>query len=128
MGKIARLANLMILCFLGAATAWAGPYAPAAGQPGSTAVFKDSSEFTAWASGYVDYIVGTDVDSTWRTPQKALGPAVGDSYDIVCLGNGGRITLTFDQPITNGQGWDFAVFENSFSDTFLELAYVEVSL
>ena len=35
--------------------------------------------------------------------------------------------MTFDPPISNGPGWDFAVFENSFSDTFLELAYVEVS-
>jgi hypothetical protein len=31
------------------------------------------------------------------------------------------------QPIANGAGADFAVFENSFSDTFLELAWVEVS-
>ncbi|MGD9504757.1 MAG: PEP-CTERM sorting domain-containing protein, partial [Syntrophobacteraceae bacterium] len=29
--------------------------------------------------------------------------------------------------IGDGDGWDFAVFENSFNDTFLELAYVEVS-
>ncbi len=35
--------------------------------------------------------------------------------------------LTFDHPITNGADWDFAVFENSFNDTFLELGYVEVS-
>ena len=35
--------------------------------------------------------------------------------------------MTFDKPISNGDGWDFAVFENSFSDGFLELAYVEVS-
>jgi len=30
-------------------------------------------------------------------------------------------------PIKNGRGWDFAVFENSFNDTHLELGYVEVS-
>jgi hypothetical protein len=71
--------------------------------------------------------VGAEVVSTWRDPSKALGAAVGDSFDIVSLGRGGEITLTFDRPITNGQGWDFAVFENSFSDTFLELAIVEVS-
>ena len=35
--------------------------------------------------------------------------------------------MTFDPPLSNGSGWDFAIFENSFSDTFLELAYVEVS-
>ena len=127
MRKIACLVYILILSLVGATAAWAGPYAPAAGQAGSTAVSKDSPELAAWASGYLDYVVGTNVDSTWRTPEKALGPAAGDSYDIVCLGNGGRITLTFDQPIANGHGWDVAVFENSFSDTFLELAYVEVS-
>jgi hypothetical protein len=117
----------LVFLLAGTSGVLAGPYAPAAGQAGSTAVPKDTPEFAAWASGYRDYIVGTDVDSTWRTPEKALGPAVGNSYDIVSLGNGGRITLTFDPPIANGQGWDFAVFENSYSDTFLELAYVEVS-
>jgi hypothetical protein len=35
--------------------------------------------------------------------------------------------MTFEHGIKNGDGWDFAVFENSFSDTFLELGYVEVS-
>ena len=43
------------------------------------------------------------------------------------LGRSGQITLSFSTPIRNGFGSDFAVFENSFSDTFLELAYVEVS-
>jgi hypothetical protein len=37
------------------------------------------------------------------------------------------LTLTFEPSIENGEGWDFAVFENSFSDRYLELAYVEVS-
>ena len=103
------------------------PYPPAAGQPGSTAIYKDSSSFVAWATGYVDYHVGPEVDAQFQTPGKALGKAVGDSYDIVTLGRGGRITMTFSKPIINGSGWDFAVFENSISDTFLELAWVEVS-
>ena len=46
---------------------------------------------------------------------------------MVSLGKGGSITLSFDPPVSNGDGWDFAVFENGFEDTFLELAYVEVS-
>lgn len=46
---------------------------------------------------------------------------------MVSLGSGGAITLTFDPPLRNGSQWDFAIFENSFSDTFIELAYVEVS-
>lgn len=105
----------------------AGPFAPAAGQPGSTAVSKDSTSIVQWATGYLDYLPGTDVDATWQTPDKALGAAVGTSFDIVALGNGGSITLTFGGSIFNGAGADFAVFENSFSDTFLDLARVEVS-
>lgn len=110
-----------------AARLHAGPFAPAPGQAGSTAIPKNSSLFTAWATGWSDYRPGTDVDAGWQTPEKALGQAVGDAYDIVSLGNGGSITLTFEQPIRDGDGNDFAVFENSISDTFLELAWVEVS-
>jgi len=105
----------------------AGPFVPAAGQSGSTAIDKDSSLFIDWATGWQDYIPGTDLDASFKTPDNALGKAVGDTFDIVSLGNGGRITLTFDRPIANGSGDDFAVFENSFSNTFLELAWVEVS-
>ena len=46
---------------------------------------------------------------------------------IVSLGDAGVAVLTFSTPIRNGQGPDFAVFENAFSNTFLELALVEVS-
>ncbi|MFN3617421.1 MAG: PEP-CTERM sorting domain-containing protein [Aquabacterium sp.] len=115
------------LTLTAASAVHAGPYAPAAGKAGSTAISKDSTLITHWATGYRDYLPGTDVDAIWQTPDKALGKAVGDSFDVVVLGNGGSITLTFDGYITNGAGADFAVFENSFSDTFLELAWVEVS-
>ena len=108
-------------------TGFAGIYAPAAGQEGSTAIHMDDEAFVAWATGYQDYIVGANVSASWQTPEKALGKAVGSSYDIVCLGAGGSIVLTFDNAIYDGSGSDFAVFENSFSDQFLELAYVEVS-
>ena len=108
-------------------TALAGPYAPAAGQPGSTAVDMNDAAIIDWASGYQDYLPGARVDAVWQTPDKALGPAQGTSFDIVSLGAGGRITLLFDTPIANGAGADFAVFENSINDTFLELATVEVS-
>lgn len=119
--------SLLLLGVLATKAVHAGPFEPAAGQPGSSAVHMSSLEFQGWATGWTSYIVGTGVDAAWQTPEKALGPAVGTSFDIVGLGNGGSIVLTFDRPITNGPGWDFAVFENSFSDTFLELAYVEVS-
>ncbi len=110
-----------------AGTAYAGPFAPAAGVAGSTAMGKDDPAFVQWANAYRDYQPGPNVDLTWQTPEKGLGKALGVAEDIVVLGDGGQITLTFGGYITNGAGADFAVFENSFSDTFLELAFVEVS-
>ena len=47
--------------------------------------------------------------------------------NVISLGDGGVATMIFAQPITDGQGSDFAVFENSFEDYFLELAFIEVS-
>jgi hypothetical protein len=125
-------ANIKIVfccCFIItiAATAAAGPYAPAANKTGSTAVSMNDPAIIDWASGWVDYVPGGNLASTWMNPQEALGPAEGTSFDVVSLGSGGTITMTFDPPLNNGSGWDFAIFENSFSDTFLELAYVEVS-
>jgi len=118
----------MLALLLMSAPVWAGPYAPAAGQAGSTAIFKDDARIKAWATGYENYVVGPGVDAGFQTPAKALGKALGDSFDIVTLGDNGKITLTFDHPISNGSGADFVVFENSFSDTFLELAFVEASV
>lgn len=103
---------------------------PFSGPPESattTALHKDSPLFTGWADGYTQLSYGTGVDDLWKTPQKALGQATSDTYDIVSLGNGGQITLTFSKPIVDGPGFDLAVFENGISDTFLELAWVEVS-
>lgn len=107
--------------------AHAGPYAPAAGQSGSEAISMNDAAITSWATGYENYLVGLNVDATWQDATQALGMAQGTSGNIVSLGEGGRITLIFADPIANGAGNDFAVFENSFSDTFLELAKVEVS-
>jgi len=88
---------------------------------------KDDALIVAWANGHESYIPGEDLIEDWKTPDKATGKAEGTSTDIVSLGNGGSIVLTFEKPITDGDGTDFAVFENSLSDTFLELAFVEVS-
>ncbi|MCK4564219.1 MAG: PEP-CTERM sorting domain-containing protein, partial [Verrucomicrobia bacterium] len=68
--------------------------APAAGQPGSTAIHMSSNAIVAWADGYLDMQYGEAVDEIWTTPEKALGPAEGTSFDIVSLGRGGQITLT----------------------------------
>lgn len=93
----------------------------------STAVEATSSSFIGWATGYTDYQPGSDVAASWQTPDNAVGPY---STSLVVLGNAGRITMTFDTPITDGPGDDFAIFENGFtsgSQLFTELAYVEVS-
>jgi hypothetical protein len=102
---------------------------PAAGAPGSDAVSKDDTRIVGWATGWVAPIeFGTDVDGAqWKDPQKALGSAQGDTLDVLVLGNGGRVVLTFDPPFGDGPGPDLAVFENAFNDTFLELAFLEVS-
>ncbi len=108
-------------------------YPPAAGLAGSTAIHKDSSVFVAWAAGCevvrgpVSILEPDGEMATFGDPEQAVGPAQGNSVNVVSLGDGGMATLTFDEPITNGEGWDFAVFENAMNDTFLELAFVEVS-
>lgn len=105
----------------------AGPFPGAVGTIGSDALSKDAPGFVAWASGNLNPVYGTGVDEIWKTPRKAYGKATTDGSDIVCLGNGGQIVMTFPRPIRDGSGPDFAVFENGFSNTFLELAFVEVS-
>lgn len=116
----------------------AGPFDPAAGQPGSLAVAATDPGLIAWATGFVNYLPSAGVDAAFRTPDRALGPGghtidpvTGQPrdpiFDVVSLGNAGSITLTFDGTLFDGPGWDFAVFENAFNDTFLELARVQVS-
>ncbi|MDZ7776134.1 MAG: hypothetical protein U5L09_11315 [Bacteroidales bacterium] len=45
----------------------------------------------------------------------------------VSLGDGGSATFVFDPPLQDSPGPDIAVFENSFDDNFLELAFVAIS-
>lgn len=119
---------ILLVMILSATAVSAGPYAPAADEENTTAVYKDDPAFGFWASEYENYMPGVAVDLGWQTPLKALGMATATVTDIVSLGRGGEITLTFDsQVVPNRDGWDFAVFENAVTDTFLELSYVEVS-
>ncbi len=106
--------------------------------------------FCNWATEVVSYKQTQGVDPQWSDPNKTLGPATGNVNDIFSLGDLSReqinqgtspgwITLTFDEPILNGQGYDFVVFENGLLSEFTtpagsaageilaELAYVEVS-
>ncbi|MHA7837359.1 MAG: PEP-CTERM sorting domain-containing protein [bacterium] len=68
--------------------------------------------------------------ASFGLPEAALGPATADGFDVVSLGDGGFITLAFEEGIGNGTGDDLAVFENGFYSLgalFAELAFVEVS-
>jgi hypothetical protein len=131
-----RALVLFVSLVLGA-SASGGPFAPPAGQPGSTAVAVGSPVFVDWASGFSNLLRGPQnaanpagAAATFGSGSNALGPAdatPASGGPIVSLGDGGQITLSFPRAITNGPSFDFAVFENGFADEFLELAFVEVS-
>ncbi|MEI8278788.1 MAG: T9SS type A sorting domain-containing protein [Bacteroidota bacterium] len=111
-------------------------YAPQAGLAGSTAISASAGAFVGWATGCNVYRGLEDIANqslgyvTAGDSSMALGPM---DHSIVSLGDSGIAVLTFDAPICNGPGADFAVFENGFAnpnnaeEAFLELAFVEVS-
>lgn len=124
----------LIVAAMGSCMMAQGSFAPQAGEPGSEAIHKDSAAFRDWAvscevvrglrqvglpdSGYVD--AGSDL----------YGIGKADAPLTVSLGDSGYATLTFSGTFHDGEGADFAVFENGFgtaNETFLELAFVEVS-
>lgn len=104
-------------------------------------IHKDSVNIKAWATnctvsrGLLNIADPSIMDggtnlASYGVEENATG--IADNV-IVSLGDAGSAILTFDTPISNKPGYDFAVFENSFSDPtlgppyFLELAFVEVS-
>ena len=117
----------ILLIFQQVSAQFAGPV----GSTHTTAIHKDSSIFVAWAKsctvvrGYQDISSPSLGYASVGDSSKAIGKA--DGTGVVSLGDGGYAVLTFTNPISDGPGWDFAVFENSFNGTFLELAFVEVS-
>jgi len=117
-------------CLLSGLSSFA-QFAPAAGQPGTSAMFKDSSAFTGWATachlirGPQDISAPSGPYASVGDSTAACGPA--GTTGVVSLGDGGIAILRFSAPIQNVAGPDLSVFENGFDDTFLELAFVEVS-
>ncbi|MCX6285817.1 MAG: T9SS type A sorting domain-containing protein [Bacteroidetes bacterium] len=133
---IHKLKFLCVVIFLILITDFSfGQYPPPPGFTGTTAISKDSSVFYAWAKtctvirGFVNI---ADTNFFYNNSNRAsygnvyMATGIPDGL-VLSLGDGGIATLTFDTVISDHIGWDFAVFENSFSDGFLELAYVEVS-
>jgi len=140
-----KLRNIgVILVMLFAANAKAGPYTEAGvngyiGNDGRHANPLSDSDavinpiFRGWATSIKNYLPSDTqwLWGTWNDPNKALGPATGDNFDIVSLGDldeteiadgckPGQITLVFGNPhnvndsnhIRNVKGYDFVVFEN----------------
>lgn len=137
---------LSLSLIISKSTAWC-QFAPAAGETGSTAIHKDNPGFVDWAKtcsierGFIN-----KKDTTVKFTQDqitsnraffgnismALGKP-GGALDCISLGDSGIATLTFNFPIRDGEGADFAIFENGMKmpeppyQYFLELAFVEVS-
>ena len=112
----------------------AGPFCGIVGTEGCTAIAANSSAILGWATactldlGPQNISVDGSPLVSYHTAEDAIGPCtMNDNLSVVSLGDGGSATLTFAHAIKNGNGPDFAVFENSFDDYFLELAFVEVS-
>lgn len=122
------LIPILTATFTAAPPASAGPYTDAGHAP---------LEMVAWASAAVSLVRGPlDIANpaggaaSFGIAQNALGAATASALDVISLGDGGSITLYFDEPIHNGPGDDLAVYENGFpaiGGVFAELAFVEVA-
>ncbi|MFH0908422.1 MAG: hypothetical protein V1929_06650 [bacterium] len=137
---------------LAGSAAVAGPFASE-----SDGVSPTATVFRGWISGYLEFTQPNPSSGGYAHDDNGLFCAVsnaivgrpgvftldGATRHVLSLGNGGSIKLTFDMPIWNGPGPDFAVFENAFRDasdwtgtsregstshyTFAELAFVDVA-
>ena len=101
------------------------------GTEGCQAINISNPNIVSWAKG-VEVKRGFQGSSvvnyaSYGKHYMAQGKPDSTTTSAISLGRNGEAIITFDRPIINGQGYDFAVFENGFTSTFLELAYVEVS-
>lgn len=93
-------------------------------------IFYTDSRIKSWATkcyiqrGYVDISDKSKGKVSYGYEENATGVA---DNNVISLGDSGIAICKFKKPIVNGNGYDFAVFENAFNDSFLELAHVEVS-
>ncbi len=93
---------------------------------------RDAAELSFWAStvvdsdrGYQDYQQPDLGYASYGSQDDILG-SMGTPFS---LGDGGQVTVSFEQEIINGTGDDFVVFENGFEwqGVYMELGFVEVS-
>ena len=136
-----KLLFLGLLLSLPTAAASAGPYAAAK----AAAIAYTDSNIVEWATAR-----RSTAGSRRSTTQALVMPVTVAQMEaehrqiplpsashhqrpprmLLRLGQGGTATLTFAQPITNGAGYDFAVFGNGFSvgtQEWVKPAFVEVS-
>ena len=105
-------------------------FEPNPDEAGSNAIYKDSSIIIDWANnieierGPKDIQQASEGLVNHGLPSDAT--SIADNM-AVSLGDGGVAIATFAQPIRNGNGPDFAIFENGFANNYMELAFVEVS-
>jgi hypothetical protein len=127
----------LLLILIYSPNLWA-QYPPAAGLSGSTAISKDTSIIIEWANGcnisrgYINISDTSFEDPAYPGTNRASYGNASDACGMadnnaVSLGDHGVAVVSFAHPVANGPGFDFAVFENSFVDDYLELAFVEVS-
>jgi hypothetical protein len=111
-------------------------FAPQSGILGTTALHKTNTSIKGWATG-------CEIFRGYRNiSDKSMGLTIAGDHsaaigladgEIVSLGDSGVAVLSFSQPLYNGFGADFAVFENGFQnptnleESYMELAFVEVS-
>ncbi len=122
---------LILICFI-----FVGLFSPAEqALCQETGIDANESSLQGWANGCDlerGYIQIDDTTITHEGSNKAIFGQAADATGkadnrAVSLGDSGVAVLSFDNSFRDGEGWDFAVFENSFNGTFLELAFVEVS-
>lgn len=105
-------------------------FSPIVGAEGCIAISMNSPLFKNWASkgivqrGWVNCADTTLGKVTYGVVEDSFGTP---NAAVLSLGDGGSATFEFQHTLFNGDGFDFAIFENGFDDYFLELAFVEVS-
>src|SRR5262245_13343670 len=113
----------------------AGPYSGPSDTTNAIdpAIASNSPRFVEWANA-IDasrtHFAPRGSTTISNTQFNSLGDL--DATEIARGDSPGYLTVTFPQPIQNGVGADFAVFENGFefgapNGLFMELAYAEVS-
>jgi hypothetical protein len=121
----------LLLCAFSSFLSTKAQFAPAAGMPGSTAIKADSNCFVAWGTSAIADLGLRNISQpdsgkvSVGSESAVLGNALKNG--VLSLGDGGSVSVYFASGIVNQEGFDFAVFENAFNDSFLELAHVEIS-